>query len=266
MNLSELMKEPHLSASSIGAYVDCGLQYRFSKVDKIRPEFVPDALVFGSVIHQVLEFYHQQRMIGTKASLMDLTTLFEEKWTGQIDQTPDIQFKDGKDAQSLLQDGKAMLASYYSSFPASGYRVIGLEEAFRFEVPGLPLPIIGAIDMIEEDEAGAIIITDHKTTGRVYSGDEIDKNFQLTIYGMAIKAAGYGDREIILRLDCLLKTKKPRFEQYYTVRSLEDEHRALRKIRSVWEGISKGVFIPNDGSWKCKGCSYQEHCAEWFRG
>lgn len=265
MHLSELRNEPHLSASSIGGYVDCGLAYRFSKIDKIKPEFVPDALVYGSVIHQVLEFYHHQRMIGDKPSLMELTALFEKKWTIQIEETPDIQFKRGKDAQSLLLEGKSLLATYYTSYPDSGYRVIALEEAFRFEVSGLPLPIIGAIDMLEEDEAGTIIITDHKTTARAYSTDEIDQNFQMTIYGMAMKAAGYGDREIILRLDCLIKTKKPRFEQYYTVRSEEDEHRALRKIQSVWEGICKGVFIPNDGSWKCKGCSYQRHCAEWFR-
>jgi len=32
----------------------------------------------------------------------------------------------------------------------------------------------------------------------------------------------------------------------------------------VWEGIQKGVFIPNDTSWKCKNCSYKVACDSWF--
>ena len=34
------------------------------------------------------------------------------------------------------------------------------------------------------------------------------------------------------------------------------EKRLIRKIQRVWEGISKGVFIPNDLSWRCKTCPY----------
>ena len=64
--------------------------------------------------------------------------------------------------------------------------------------------------------------------------------------------------------DTLIKTKKPKFEQYYTVRSEIDEKRLVRKIHKVWEGINRGVFIPNDTSWKCPNCQYRQHCDEWF--
>ena len=55
-----------------------------------------------------------------------------------------------------------------------------------------------------------------------------------------------------------VKTQTKKFEQYYTSRSEVDERRLAKKISKVWEGISKGVFIPNDGHWKCKGCAYQK--------
>jgi hypothetical protein len=55
------------------------------------------------------------------------------------------------------------------------------------------------------------------------------------------------------------------FEQYYTTRSDEDIMRAKKKIMQVADGISKNVFIPNDGHWKCKGCSFAEHCRNWFK-
>jgi putative RecB family exonuclease len=61
-----------------------------------------------------------------------------------------------------------------------------------------------------------------------------------------------------------VKTKTPKFEQYYTTRTETDELRLIRKIQRVWEGISKGVFIPNDTSWKCKTCPYKQACDKWF--
>jgi hypothetical protein len=40
MELKELRKKPHLSHSSINMYMECGLQYKFSKIDKLKPQFV----------------------------------------------------------------------------------------------------------------------------------------------------------------------------------------------------------------------------------
>ncbi len=82
---------------------------------------------------------------------------------------------------------------------------------------------------------------------------------------MAAKANGYAEREILLRFDALIKTKTPKFESYYTTRSEWDEKKTAKKIIKVWEGISKGIFIPNDTSWKCSNCAYKGACDEWFR-
>ncbi|MBF0515237.1 MAG: PD-(D/E)XK nuclease family protein [Desulfovibrionaceae bacterium] len=264
MDIAEIRSKPHLSASSIGSYLDCGLLYRFSRDKDIQPDFIPDALVFGTVIHKALEFYHTQRLGGLKPSCRDLINRFEELWTQAMKQSQNIKFKEGKDVQSLLLEGKSLLAAYAASYPETGLEVLALEEPFSLEIEGLPIPIIGIVDMIEQDEAGTIIVVDHKTTAKAYSNDEIDKNLQLTLYWMGIKANGFSDREILLRFDCLIKTKSAKFEQYYTTRGDEDERRVTKKILSVWDGIEKGVFVPNDGGWKCKGCLYRSHCDRWF--
>ena len=54
MDFAELRKAPHLSVSSINDYLNCSLLYWFSRIEKIKPEFTSDALIFGSVIHKVL--------------------------------------------------------------------------------------------------------------------------------------------------------------------------------------------------------------------
>ena len=42
-HISEIRGQPHLSASSVNDYLDCGLLYKFSRIDKIQPEFRSDA-------------------------------------------------------------------------------------------------------------------------------------------------------------------------------------------------------------------------------
>lgn len=267
MGLQELRGVPHLSASSINDYIDCGLLYKFGRILKLKPEFRSDAMEFGSAIHLVLAEYYQMKMIGEELSAKDLHDLFEKHWGNLAEGKDEIQYQEGKSFETLLLEGKELLTTFYHKLPRDNrYQVTAIEEPFSFKLSDIQIPIIGAMDMIEEDDSGTVIITDFKTSGRAYSRDEVDKNFQLTLYQMAARHNGYGDREILLRFDCLIKTRTPKFEQYYTTRSEIDERRAVRKIHEVWKGISKGIFIPNDsaGNWKCKGCSFKKPCDEWF--
>ena len=267
MDISELRKEPHLSASSIGDYIDCGLLYKLGRIDKLPPEFHSSDLEFGSVIHKTLEAYYRHRLEGETLSAKTLHKIFEKAWKEMVEGKEDIRYPEGKDFKSLLLEGKELLTVCYNKIQHDHqFKVIGVEEPFSFNLEGCPVPIIGAIDLIEEDEYETLIITDWKTSGRAYSNDEVDRNFQLTLYQIAAKKNGYVDREILLKFDCLIKTKTPKFEPYYTTRNEIDEIRAAKKIREVWDGINKGVFIPNDGSsnWKCKGCAYKRACDDWF--
>ena len=212
MILSELRKKEHLSASSIGTYVECSLLFYFSKVLKLLMEIKSDAMEFGSVIHKTLEYYYQEKLIGEKLLLKDIHEFFENTWEKRAKDNLDIQFTKGHDFKSLLMLGKDLLTVWYNKLPDDNYNIIGIEEAFSFYIPGIPIPFIGGMDLIEEDTAGTIIVTDHKTSARAYSAGEVDQNQQLTLYQMALKAMGYADREILLKFDTLIKTKTPKFE------------------------------------------------------
>jgi len=262
--LQELRKEPHLSASSINSYLDCSLAYRFSKVERLKPEKTAAELAFGSAIHQSLQVFYETKKEGDKLPLPELLHTFGTFWSEGAKDREDIAYKEGKDFKSMLEEGQALLRVFHRELPEDNFQVLATEEVFSLQFEGLDVPIIGAIDLIEKDESDTLIISDFKTTSRSYSSDEVDKSFQLTVYQLAVKAMGFIDREILLRFDCLVKTKSPKFEQHYTVRTEEDEQRAVKKIKSVWEAISKEVFIPNDTSWKCQSCEYAKACKEWF--
>ena len=263
MELSELRKLPHLSSSSISDYVDCGLLYKFGRIDRVPREFTADSLEYGTCAHRVLADIYQGKLLNSPLKLKEILELFSRYWTEAADNNDKIKFADGKDFETYLIAGRELFTTYFNKIPDDNFKVLAIEEAFSFKIEGLDTPIIGACDLIEED-SGTIIITDWKTAGKSYSNDDVDKNFQLTLYQMAAQANGFADREILLRFDCLIKTKTPKFEQYYTTRSDEDIIRAKKKIMTVADGISKGVFVPNDGHWKCKGCAFAENCRNWF--
>lgn len=266
MSIAQLREQNHLSASAISGYTDCSLAYKFGRVDKLPPESTSDNLVFGTAVHAALAKYYEAIQQEDHLGVKELQDAFEQHWTDLAGAREDIQFKPGKDFETLLMEGRELLAAFHHARPREECVVLGIEQPFSFNVPGLPVPIIGVYDLVLEDACGVITIVDHKTTARAYASNEIDKNFQLTVYQMAARANGHADREILLRFDCLIKTRSPKFEQYYTTRDELDEARAKKKILAVWEGISRGVFIPNEESWKCAGCGYQNACQAWFEG
>ena len=265
MDLYELRKQPHLSSSSISDYLDCSLMYKFGRVDRLPMEFVADALEFGTVIHKVLAEYYQARMIGDRLLLKDVHETFKMLWKETAEGRDDIRYAPGKSYETYLTEGIDLISAWYQKSRLEEFRVLAIEEAFSISIPGVSIPIIGAIDLIEES-GNSIVITDFKTSGRSYGRDEIDNNMQMTVYQLAAKSNGFAAREILLRFDCLIKTQKPKFETYYTVRSELDEIRLIKKIQQVWDGIRKGVFIANDTSWKHKNCPYRQVCDQFLEG
>jgi putative RecB family exonuclease len=266
MNLAELRKTPHLSASSINEYVECSLLYRFGRVDRLPMEFVAAELEFGTAIHKVLEEFYRAKMIGERLLLKDLHEQFRTIGKKATTERTDIQYQDGQNPETLSMMGVDLLTAWFNKLQEDNFQVIGVEQIFSFNLPGISIPIIGAIDLLEQDESGALIITDFKTSARSYSVDEVDRNQQLTLYQMAMKRNGHVGHEILLKFDTLIKTKTPKFESYWTTRSETDEIRMERKIRQVWYGISKGVFVPNDVHWKCPRCHHRKACDAWFLG
>ena len=264
MTIQELRKQPHLSASSINDYTECSLLYKLSRIDKKPPEFTADSLAFGSTIHEVIAIYQNHRRENTSFTKENMIDCFQYYWSSKAKGKDTIRFKGKNTYEALLLQGAGLISLYYDHMVQSPYAVIGVEEAFTFTMEGVDVPIIGIIDLIEEDESGTIIVSDTKTAKQSFNDEKIDRNFQLTLYHMALKANGYEDREILLKLDTLIKTKQPRFEAYYTTRTEEDEKRAVRKVAAVWEKIQSNIFLPNDTSWKCAGCAYQSYCNEWF--
>ena len=103
MDLAKLRDQPHLSVSAISDYMDCGLLFKFSRVDRLVPEFKADALLYGTAIHAVLaEFYEGLKTTGQKMTPKQLQEVFESHWQRLALDREDIKYKGDKDFETLL--------------------------------------------------------------------------------------------------------------------------------------------------------------------
>jgi len=110
MDIKELRKQPHLSVSSINSYIECGLQYKFSKIEKQKPDFLSDNLVFGSCIHRILAEFNQEKMMGNILSSDELEEMFRKDWGRSAQNNDDIQYSKGKSYRILLNQGVKLIA------------------------------------------------------------------------------------------------------------------------------------------------------------
>jgi hypothetical protein len=100
----------------IAEYMKCSLSYRFSRIDKLRPEFKSDNMEFGSCIHKALADFHQERMMGTILTSDQLLERFIYHWTIQASENDEIKYRPENSFNSLLEQGKALLEVYHESF------------------------------------------------------------------------------------------------------------------------------------------------------
>ena len=99
MELQELRKIEHLSASSISDYIDCGLLYKFGRIDRIQPEFKSDALEFGSATHLALADFHMEKLRGRFPALKELQQSFEYHWRKLTDGRDDIKYAEAENGR-----------------------------------------------------------------------------------------------------------------------------------------------------------------------
>jgi putative RecB family exonuclease len=141
-----------LSASSINDYIECGLLYKLGRIDRL-------PLEFGSAIHLTLGDFYQYRMSGDALPLKKVQSCFETHWRLLAEGRDNIKYAEGKDFETYLREEKELLAVWHSKLPEDDFKVLSIEEAFRLRIPEVQVPLIGATDLVEEDNAGTIIIT-----------------------------------------------------------------------------------------------------------
>ena len=245
----------HLSYSSISSWIACGYNWKLKYVDHI-PAPTSPALLFGSAWHGTIETYLKD---NKKSNLVDL---WREQWDIQIKTNPGVEWD--ANPEELHNDGVRMLGhkdiqegllSINPAMDDGGHRI---ERKVELRVPGVPLPVIGYIDIIASDGVPG----DFKTSSTRWSDDKAIAETQPLFYLAALNQAGETVPGWRFRHYVFVKTKTPQFQMIEHVHNPGQLMWLFKQIKSVWDGIEAGIFPLNSGGWKCgpRFCDYWAMC------
>jgi hypothetical protein len=253
----------YISASHLGMYQRCGLQYQFRYIDKKK---IPPgiALLKGAGVHGGARINFRQK----KESKVDLpkkdiieisVTEFENTFQSQgVFLTQEEETIGLKNVLGSAKDSIVTLASLYADQVAPIYQPIYVEESHRIVVPNSEYDLLAVMDLATENER----VVDLKTGAKKKTDSEVQASDQLTFYALVYRAlTGKMPKKVCLEV--LVDKKNPERQLLEGQRDLRDLQVLVKRINLMIDGLSKGVFIPAPPtSWWCspRFCGYWNIC------
>jgi len=241
------MKCPALSATRVNIWLQCGLKYKFSYHSDLPRK---DSIFFklGKAVHSALEF---------AGSMYKYDPFTKEEIHIILDRFLEEAAKERIEDMELLKDGKEMILNKLNDF-SLGRKILSLEKFFRVETDD-GIPLIGAIDKIEEIDDDTIAVIDYKTSKFALSGAELRSDIQLSVYDLVASIMFPQYKKRVLVMDYLkskpvysyrTETERTEFAKFIT--------QLFKSIKSIHENDLK----PNLNKF-CANCDYKEFCSTY---
>ena len=252
----------HISPTAAKAYLGCSLKFYFERVACIRKK-TPPALHLGKVVHAALQAFHLARWRGGDDSPEAIAAAYEESFVKlERDEGP-VDFDDETEREKCRLAGLRVVAAYLDSPEAMQEKPRAVEVLLKESIPGLSVPLTGAMDLIE----GNFTPVDFKSAAAKPDPAQavFDHEIQLVSYQLLLEAA-IGEIPPSLDLVFLVKTKTPQI-----IRIASPPANAHRKARvtalleTAVEGIASGRHHPQPGM-HCAWCQFKTECMAWLPG
>ncbi len=249
-----------LSISQITTYLACSLKYKFRYIDQLSTPGISSAYALDLAIHATTAWLHEKWAAGETVTTQSALQIFAADWYALNQQT--VRYADDGSAERVLKLGQDILRVYINQ--ASRQGILHTKHAFKVPLvnvvtgESLSVSLTGVVDKIE---AGDVLV-DIKTGSKTLSPVDLASNVKLSAYGYAYLMLKR--KSAFLRVDLLLKSDPPHFEQQTTRRLINDYAAFFNLCQAVYESIEKKIFLPNLG-WRCRDCEYRPVCWFWSK-
>lgn len=240
----------HLSYSSISSYLSCARNWAYKYVEK-KPTISTPELAFGTAVHETIE----QHLLG-KGELIDLWT---PAWNKAAENgnifwgmdTPEQFYNDGVRilSHSSVTGGIRLIQENQNGNPPK------IETKVELRVPGVPIPVVGYIDIITANG----IPGDFKTSRASWSQAKAQDSIQTLFYLAALNQAGNHEHAWRFRHYVIVKTKTPQFQVLDHTHKPSELFWLFGMIQNVWKAIQSGIYPENPTTWLCN----PEYCDFW---
>ncbi len=228
-----------LSYTDMNSFDLCPMRFYFSKILRMPSPSGPQ-LVFGSVIHSILEEGGKRLIAGEEVSVDMLLSEFESRWHHVVLDDPDRK-------ERLRQKAKDHLANFVAMQSKMSGKTVDVEKSFKFVVGDTQ--VRGKIDRVDQTPDG-IEIVDYKTGKR--DNKKLKSDLQLPVYSMACREL-YG--KYPAKVTYMFLTEDEPFSQ-----SPEDLEKIECDITEKIEEIQNSDFTATPDTFKCGYCGYNRIC------
>ena len=251
---------PTYSNSRLSAYENCPMQYRLRYVDQVAiPPRESIEAYLGKRVHEALEFLYMRVSEGYKPTLAEVHAHFREAWDREWNESIHI-VRTGETVAGYRLIAERCLTNYYRKHdPFAHGRTIGAELLVTYPLdPERDLHLQGYIDRLVDLGGGHYEIHDYKTSRRMPSQSDVDRDRQLALYQLAVTQRLPDVRSVKLVWHYLahdrrlISTRTP--EQ---LRALRTEVLAL--IEVIETATANGNLPPRPGP-LCNWCEYKPVC------
>lgn len=179
-----------LSPTAVLKYETCPRQYYLEEVWRVRTVHTPANLVFGRIVHAVIEQWLRGWLAGQTP---DAVRLFDGLWRkAQFEHG--IEYSATQSAKSLAATGQALVAQFVSAWlgfglmPVLDIRSEPMIER-KLDVELAPdLTYVGKLDLLVLDGAGRLVCLDLKTPASATDPGWLEASDQLTDYQLLLDA------------------------------------------------------------------------------
>lgn len=238
----------HVSHSQINMWQRCPRQWYYRYVRGLRlPPSGP--LILGGSYHTALEVNFKQKVISqADLPINDCLDAFSASWDGRVAGAEDIDWQERKPGE-LKDMGVALVGTYRTKISPTVQPAL-VEQPFISEIAGVKFVLI--MDLQDTNE----IVIDHKTAGKSYTQDDVDRDIQASAVSHVL------GRPITFQNHIALKLKVPRIQILETTRGPEDTQWWLNMAEMIVEQMKTGIAPPRPTGWWCseKWCGYHKIC------
>ena len=248
------------SPSKLDTYRDCPRRYRYRYVDGIRRRVETVETLLGSCVHKALEELYAGMVHGREYTLEETLAVFDREWAAGWSESVVVRHKQyGPEHHQAA--GRDCVRAYFKAFaPFRGDLTVAVEKRLGFPLKAgdEEVRIEGLVDRLAKVGEGVYEVHDYKTTANLPGQAELDEDWQLAIYDIAVRENWPDAREVGLVWHFV------RFGQ--TMRSSRSPERREKLKKELADLVltirHDHAFLPRRSA-LCDWCEYRDLCPLW---
>ncbi|MDX6769013.1 MAG: PD-(D/E)XK nuclease family protein [Elusimicrobiota bacterium] len=253
-------KSKTFSPSKLSTYQNCPKKYQFRYVDRISRKRKTPETVVGVAVHAAFEELHGLVNGGKVPTLAETQATFEAELAKEWDDT--VKLRDERFTKDdWRRVGLDCVKNYYDAgFPFDRDKTVAVEKrvGFPIDTEEGEYRIEGFVDRLVLAKDGAFEIHDYKTAKTLPTQADMDEDWQLALYELAIRHDWPDTKEVRLRWHFVRHGK--------VITSVRDAA-AREKLRA--DAAALIAAIKRDHDFKpvvtalCDWCEYKDLCPEF---